>query len=150
VPVITKVPRYRADSLVGTVTLAAAPDLTAGSYYELSFDTPTCRVLLELDPSLLFTETGYVDTGSCDPAAAPTDPLASSSSFGFDPVVSGNTITFEIPFAQLAAAGITTGTKLSGIKAYTGVADPTSGDPTVTTIAFTADDAATDTTYTVS
>jgi hypothetical protein len=125
VPVVTKKPHYTPDTLVATITLAGPPSTSAGDYYGFDFSTATCGVSLTYSPGTVLETSGgpgFVNLGACEPATTVT-----GASYFMQPTIVGNTLSWELPFATVAVAGVDVGATLSGMAVNTSVAEPAFG-----------------------
>lgn len=113
---------YTPTKLVVTMTTADALDTTGTTEYEVDGALAGCDSFdLYFTPGVSGSEGG----GCYHAGSSPT----SSTSEGVDgpPTVTGNTLTWTVPFASISSRALKAGAVISGIDAFTATVEPVQG-----------------------
>lgn len=115
---------YTADTLVVTMTLAAAPTALPPVVYEVDSVSSTCGgIYLYWDPQEIASG-GFVSCGSAPDATGST-----STTLDVVPVVTASTITWTMPLNTLPKE-MRIGSSITDIHSYVAVAEPNTGAST--------------------
>ena len=136
---------YTPKALVLSMTLAEAPSTTPGTLYEVDMETSTCGYLY-----VYFTP-GVDGSGSLvECGSEPDETGSTATNIEVEPVVTGKTITWTLPFSMLPKE-IKPGTSVTDFQAYSTQVDPVTGvvGPYLVASDLNFDNATSDATYKV-